>query len=74
MSIRTKGLTSKIFFAEDDKSNLHYYYARGFGGQYVYIVPELELVTVLTNDKRKKEKPPLDVFPRLIAPELWKML
>lgn len=60
--------------AVDDKPNLHYYYARGFGGQYVYIVPELELVTVLTNDKRKKEKPPLDVFPRLIAPELWKML
>lgn len=52
---------------------LNYYYARGFGGQYVYVVPELELVTVLTNDKRKKEKPPMDVFPRLIAPELWKL-
>ena len=52
---------------------LNYYYARGFGGQYVYVVPELELVTVLTNDKRKKEKPPIDVFPRLIAPELWKL-
>ncbi|MGQ8873015.1 serine hydrolase domain-containing protein [Paenibacillus sp. TSA_86.1] len=53
---------------------LHYYYARGFGGQYVYVVPELELVTVLTNDKRKKEKPPIDVFPRLIVPELWKLV
>lgn len=52
---------------------LHYYYARGFGGQYVYIVPELELVTVLTNDKRKKDKPPIEVFPRLIVPELWKL-
>jgi CubicO group peptidase (beta-lactamase class C family) len=52
---------------------LSYYYARGFGGQYVYIVPELELVTVLTNDKRKKEKPPIDVFPRFILPELWKL-
>ncbi|MDM5277009.1 serine hydrolase [Paenibacillus silvae] len=52
---------------------LHYYYARGFGGQYVYVVPELELVTVLTNDKRKKEKPPLDVFPKWIVPELWKL-
>lgn len=59
---------------DQDKPKLHYYYARGFGGQFVYIVPELDLVTVLTNDKRKKEKPPLDVFPRLLAPPLWKQL
>ncbi|WP_440109569.1 serine hydrolase domain-containing protein [Paenibacillus sp. QZ-Y1] len=59
---------------DQDKPKLHYYYARGFGGQFVYVVPELELVTVLTNDKRKKEKPPLDVFPRLLAPPLWKLL
>lgn len=58
--------------SEHPKS-LDYYYARGFGGQYVYVVPELELVTVLTNDKRKKEKPPIDVFPRFIVPELWKL-
>ncbi|PYE51220.1 serine hydrolase [Paenibacillus barcinonensis] len=57
----------------EQQTPLHYYYARGFGGQYVYVVPELELVTVLTNDKRKKEKPPLDVFPRLIVPELWRL-
>jgi len=57
-----------------NKTVFDYYYARGFGGQFVYIVPELELVTVLTNDKRKKEKPPLDVFPRLIAPQLLSLL
>ncbi|WP_339273063.1 serine hydrolase [Paenibacillus sp. FSL W8-0426] len=54
-----------------DAASLDYYYARGFGGQYVYVVPALELVTVLTNDKRKRDKPPLDVFPRLIAPMLY---
>lgn len=59
--------------APEVRHPLHYFYARGFGGQYVYVVPELELVTVLTNDKRKKEKPPIDVFPRLIAPELWQL-
>lgn len=54
--------------------SFNYYYARGFGGQFVYIVPALELVVVLTNDKRKKEKPPLDVFPRLVAPQLLRYL
>ncbi|MGF9697103.1 serine hydrolase domain-containing protein [Paenibacillus sp. MABNR03] len=66
--------STSIVTTEQNKPVLNYYYARGFGGQFVYIVPELELVTVLTNDKRKKEKPPLDVFPRLIAPQLLKCL
>lgn len=66
--------TSEAQVAEQPAPILHYYYARGFGGQFVYIVPALELVAVLTNDKRKKEKPPLDVFPKRIAPELLKCL
>ncbi|WP_445671236.1 serine hydrolase domain-containing protein [Paenibacillus sp. FSL K6-2862] len=66
--------STSINSVDQNKTVLDYYYARGFGGQFVYIVPELELVTVLTNDKRKKEKPPLDVFPRLIAPQLLSLL
>ncbi|CAM2847955.1 serine hydrolase [Paenibacillus taichungensis] len=66
--------TSEAKVAEQPTSILHYYYARGFGGQFIYIVPYLELVAVLTNDKRKKEKPPLDVFPKRIAPQLVKFL
>ncbi|WP_416295355.1 serine hydrolase domain-containing protein [Paenibacillus illinoisensis] len=66
--------STSINSADRNKTVLDYYYARGFGGQFVYIVPQLELVTVLTNDKRKKEKPPLDVFPRLIAPQLIDLL
>ncbi|OPG96017.1 serine hydrolase [Chryseobacterium mucoviscidosis] len=65
---------AKAGITEKHTPILHYFYARGFGGQFVYIVPALELVAVLTNDKRKKEKPPLDVFPRLIAPQLAKLL
>jgi CubicO group peptidase (beta-lactamase class C family) len=66
--------TSEAKVADQASPILHYYYARGFGGQFVYIVPALELVVVLTNDKRKKEKPPLDVFPKQIAPQLAKLL
>ncbi|WP_337031021.1 serine hydrolase [Paenibacillus illinoisensis] len=66
--------STSINSADQNKTVLDYYYARGFGGQFVYIVPELEIVTVLTNDKRKKEKPPLDVFPKLIAPRLLSLL
>ncbi|MNW34551.1 Beta-lactamase [compost metagenome] len=39
---------------------LRYYYARGYGGQFVHVIPQLELVTVLTNDKRKRDKPPTE--------------
>ncbi|WP_336782047.1 serine hydrolase [Paenibacillus illinoisensis] len=70
----TSSESTSINSADRNKAVLDYYYARGFGGQFVYIVPRLELVTVLTNDKRKKEKPPLDVFPRLIAPQLIGLL
>lgn len=66
--------STSVNSADRNETVLDYYYARGFGGQFVYIVPQLELVTVLTNDKRKKEKPPLDVFPRLIAPQLLSLL
>ncbi|WP_151735258.1 serine hydrolase domain-containing protein [Paenibacillus tengchongensis] len=50
---------------------LEYYYARGYGGQFVYIVPEHETVVVLTSDQRmpRKQAPP-DVFRSCIAPRL----
>ncbi|MEC0127578.1 serine hydrolase domain-containing protein [Paenibacillus pabuli] len=73
-SEETTALSDASISSEQNQPSLGYYYARGFGGQFVYIVPALELVTVLTNDKRKKEKPPLDVFPKRIAPQLVKLL
>ncbi|MFC9709795.1 serine hydrolase domain-containing protein [Paenibacillus sp. NPDC056933] len=73
-SDETPSLSDTTISSEQNLPPLDYYYARGFGGQFVYIVPALELVAVLTNDKRKKEKPPLDVFPKRIAPQLAKLL
>ncbi|WP_054941216.1 serine hydrolase domain-containing protein [Paenibacillus ihuae] len=52
-------------------SVLHYYYARGYGGQFVYVLPALETVVVLTQDHQgKQKKPPVDVFREWIAPLL----
>ncbi|WP_369803502.1 serine hydrolase domain-containing protein [Cohnella sp. OV330] len=47
---------------------ISYYYARGFGGQYIYVVPQAELVAVLTQDSRKRKQP--DWFAEAIAPAL----
>ncbi|OKP84089.1 serine hydrolase [Paenibacillus sp. P3E] len=50
---------------------MDYYYARGYAGQYVYVLPEIEAVVVLTQDnKRGKNNPPVDVFREHIAPLL----
>ncbi|MCR8659845.1 serine hydrolase domain-containing protein [Paenibacillus endoradicis] len=51
-------------------SDLHYYYARGFGGQFIIIVPTLDTVIVLTREQRKKGLSPLDFFRLHIAPML----
>ncbi len=51
-------------------SSFDYYYARGYGGQFVYVVPELRIVVVLTDDKRKKDRIPMHVFREIIAPVL----
>ncbi len=51
-------------------SSFDYFYARGFGGQYIHVIPSLETVVVLTDDKRKKSQFPGDVFRQFIAPLL----
>lgn len=58
--------------APEDTSSLsfEYFYARGFGGQYIYVISELETVVVLTDDKRKKQQLRMDVFRDMIAPLL----
>lgn len=55
---------------ESITSDLHYYYARGFGGQFIIIVPTLDTVIVLTREQRKKGLSPLDFFRLQIAPML----
>ncbi len=50
--------------------NLPYYYARGFGGQFIFIAPELELVVVMTREQQKRGSSPLDLFRDHIIPLL----
>ncbi|WP_337588326.1 serine hydrolase [Paenibacillus gorillae] len=52
--------------------SLPYYYARGYGGQFIYIIPSMKIVVVTTDDKRKKERHPANVFLDFIAPMLLK--
>lgn len=51
-------------------SPMSYYYARGYGGQYIYVIPSIQTVVVLSDDKRKKKQVPVDVFREIIAPLL----
>ncbi|CAI6056242.1 serine hydrolase domain-containing protein [Cohnella sp. JJ-181] len=47
-------------------NTIRYYYAQGFGGQFVYVVPDAKLVAVVTQDSRKRKQPHL--FAELIGP------
>ncbi|MDG0789746.1 beta-lactamase family protein [Cohnella ginsengisoli] len=63
--------TRKVSAGKDDGNRAQpsdYFYARGFGGQFVYVVPEAELVAVVTQDSRKRKQP--DPFAELIVPIL----
>ncbi|WP_169091653.1 serine hydrolase domain-containing protein [Paenibacillus sp. PL91] len=51
-----------------------FFYARGYAGQFIYIIPDLDIVVTLTDDKRKKERHPSNVFRDFIAPLLLKAL
>lgn len=51
-------------------TSFDYFYARGFGGQFIYVVPQLETVVILTEDKRKKDRHKVDVFREWIVPLL----
>lgn len=55
-------------FEEGGGPGYDYFYARGYGGQFIYVIPSLETIVVLTDDRRKREHPPADVFRRFIAP------
>jgi len=53
--------------------NLSFFYARGFGGQFIIVVPSAQTVVVLTRVQRKKGLSPLDFFRDHIAPRLVSM-
>lgn len=51
-------------------ASLDYFYARGYGGQFIYVLPELSTVVVLTQEQGRKKRAPVDVFRDIIAPVL----
>ncbi|MGG6311663.1 serine hydrolase domain-containing protein [Paenibacillus macerans] len=55
-------------FGDGEDPAFDFFYARGYGGQFIYVIPGLETVVVLTDDKRKKDRPPAEVFRQYIAP------
>lgn len=52
---------------------LPFYYARGYGGQFVFIMPTLEAVVVFTREKNNKKLFPLHLFIDHAAPQLAKL-
>ena len=52
----------------DDVQNVSFYYARGFGGQFIFIVPTLQLVVVTTKDQTIKGPLPLEWFKQQVMP------
>lgn len=54
---------------EQQRKEIPYHFALGFGGQHIIVVPAYELVAVITADKYKKGSP-ANVFGRYIVPAL----
>lgn len=55
--------------SEQEPLEVPYYFALGFMGQHIIVVPDYELVAVITADKYKKGSP-ANVFGRFIVPAL----
>ena len=47
-----------------------YFYARGFGGQFIFVLPDQDTVVVFSREPRKKGPSALDIFRRRVAPLL----
>lgn len=45
-----------------------FYYARGYGGQFIFVVPTLQLVVVTTKDQLHKGELPLEWFKQCLLP------
>jgi CubicO group peptidase (beta-lactamase class C family) len=55
---------------QSNSMTLEYYYALGFGGQNIIVIPSLNLVVIITRDQTKRGKPPVDIFRQYIAPKI----
>ena len=48
---------------------IHYYYAAGLGGQYLFVVPSVELVVTITSDARHPHIENKKIFTDIILPK-----
>jgi CubicO group peptidase (beta-lactamase class C family) len=55
--------TSSFSDETGNNTETDYYYALGFGGQYIVVIPSFDMVVVVTADRFKKKQPPVDIFP-----------
>lgn len=56
----------------EPEGSMPYYYARGYGGQFIVVVPKAEMVVVFTRNQKYKAGSPLDIFRAMIHPVLVK--
>jgi len=54
----------------DEQDDVPFYYARGYGGQFIIIVPSAEAVLVFTREQKYKARSPLEIFREHICPYL----
>jgi len=57
------------WWCEKDE-HMPYYYARGYGGQFIVVVPNAELVVVFTRNQKHKRNSPLNIFRQQLHPQL----
>ena len=47
------------------------YYVEGYGGQFIVVIPELDIVTVITSEERTEDDEKYFlILPRIIAPSI----
>lgn len=62
--------TSSFSDETGNNTETDYYYALGFGGQYIVVIPSFDMVVVVTADRFKKKQPPVDIFRQYVIPLL----
>lgn len=58
----------------DEQDGLPFFYARGYGGQFIIVVPSSEAVIVSTRNQKYKARSPLELFRELVCPYLKRSL
>lgn len=53
-----------------DSNSVDYYYAAGLGGQYLFVVPEFELLMAITSDSRRPHIDNKKLFTEIVLPTL----